>query len=241
MEAVVKQPDRYHVYVWELPVRIFHWVNALCVVVLGVTGYLIGNPLAFGSAAEASQQYWFGTARFLHFAFAYIWVFNSVVRIYWGFVGNQYVRFRSFLPLTRAQWQEISAVVRMDVLQTYKGATFSVGHNALAGLAYLVGFLAFLFMMATGFGMYDAMSQGWMASLFGWVVPLMGGDHMVRIWHHMGLWFFVVFLLVHIHLSAYHDYVEATGTISSMFGGWKFVRKPKNQATRKTSARASES
>jgi len=33
------------VYVWELPVRFYHWVNALCVVVLIATGYMIGNPL----------------------------------------------------------------------------------------------------------------------------------------------------------------------------------------------------
>lgn len=34
------------VYVWELPVRIFHWVNATAIVVLCVTGYIIGNPPA---------------------------------------------------------------------------------------------------------------------------------------------------------------------------------------------------
>jgi Ni/Fe-hydrogenase 1 B-type cytochrome subunit len=237
MEATVKQPDRYHVYVWEFPVRLFHWVNALCIVVLGVTGYLIGNPVALHSDAEPSYQYWFGTVRFIHFTAAYVWIFNTVVRLYWGFVGNEYVRFRNFLPLTLAQWKEIGAVTRMDILQVYRGATFSVGHNALAGLAYLVGFLAFLFMTLTGFGMYAAMSKGWFAGLFAWVVPTMGGDHLVRIWHHMGLWFFLVFMLVHVYLSAYHDYVEATGTISSMFGGWKFLRKKPDRPARRRGRR----
>ena len=32
-------------YVWEVPVRIWHWVMALCLVVLWTTGYLIGSPL----------------------------------------------------------------------------------------------------------------------------------------------------------------------------------------------------
>jgi Ni/Fe-hydrogenase 1 B-type cytochrome subunit len=223
--AVVKGPDRYHVYVWEFPVRLFHWVNALAIVVLGITGYLIGNPLAIHSGSEASQQYWFGTARFIHFATAYIWVAVSLIRLYWGFVGNQYVRFRHFLPITRAQWREIGSVMRMDVLQIYKGATFAVGHNALAGLVYTIGFIAFVFMMFTGFGMYAAMSKGWLAGLFSWVPPLFGGDHATRIWHHMGLWFFFVFMIVHVYLCAFHDYVEATGTISSMFGGWKFLKK----------------
>ncbi|HDZ59000.1 MAG TPA: Ni/Fe-hydrogenase, b-type cytochrome subunit, partial [Ignavibacteriales bacterium] len=41
------------VYVWEIPVRIYHWLNALVVATLAVTGYLIGNPLAIQSSAEA--------------------------------------------------------------------------------------------------------------------------------------------------------------------------------------------
>jgi Ni/Fe-hydrogenase 1 B-type cytochrome subunit len=76
------------VYVWQLPVRFYHWINALCIVVLSVTGYLIGRPLAITSGAEASFSYWFGTVRFIHFVTAFIFFFNFVYRIYWGFVGN---------------------------------------------------------------------------------------------------------------------------------------------------------
>lgn len=36
----------HRAYVWELPVRIYHWINAACVAVLVVTGLFIGRPLA---------------------------------------------------------------------------------------------------------------------------------------------------------------------------------------------------
>lgn len=232
--------QRYHVYVWEFPVRLFHWVNAFCILILGVSGYLIGNPTALQSFSglEAYQQYAFGEIRFVHFTTAWIWVFNSLVRIYWGFVGNEYVRFKNFLPLSREQWREIGYVFKMDVFQVWKGATHSVGHNPLAGLAYTLGFLGFLVSALTGIGLYVAMSNNWFVDAFYWIVPLLGGDHTVRIWHHMMLWFFVVFFLVHFYLSAYHDYVEATGTISSMVGGWKFVRqKPREPEEAKEAAR----
>jgi len=214
---------RYYVYVWEFPVRLFHWVNAICIVVLGVSGYMMGDPVAVSSSAEPSGQYWFGTVRFLHFATAYVWVAIAILRIYWGFVGNEYVRFKHFLPFKKRQWKEIGEVLRCDVLQIWRGVTFSTGHNPLAGLTYTIAFLAFLFQVATGFGLYAAMSSSWFADLFTWVVPLMGGDHAVRLWHHMTMWFFALFLVVHVYLSAYHDYVEATGTVSSMLGGWKFA------------------
>ena len=74
------------VYVWELPVRLYHWVNAVCILVLIATGILIGRPLN-ASAGEASFRYWFGTVRFIHFVTAYVFFFNFVFRIYWGFVG----------------------------------------------------------------------------------------------------------------------------------------------------------
>ena len=31
------------IYVYEAPLRLWHWVNALCIVVLCITGYLIGK------------------------------------------------------------------------------------------------------------------------------------------------------------------------------------------------------
>ena len=33
------------VYVYEAPVRLWHWISALCIVVLAITGYFIASPL----------------------------------------------------------------------------------------------------------------------------------------------------------------------------------------------------
>ena len=218
------------VYVWQLPVRLFHWFNALCIVILGGTGYLIGRPVAFQSASEASFGYWFGTVRFLHFATAYLLIFNFLFRIYWGFVGNQFARWDNFIPLGRnllqRQWREALDVWKVDILQSREHPIESIGHNALAGWTYFTSFLAFLFQCLTGFGLYAAMSTWWLPQMFAWIVPLMGGDFAVRQWHHMAMWFFIIFSVIHVYLVFYHDYVEGRGVISSMAGGWKFVERP---------------
>ncbi len=213
------------VYVWQLPVRFYHWLNALCVVVLGVTGYLIGNPVAISYSTEAYQQYWFGTVRFIHFVTAFVFFFNFLVRIYWGFVGNQYARWENFIPFKKAQWREITEVLKVDVLQAKIKGLISIGHNALAGFTYFLSFLVFLFQAITGFALYSSMSDSFFPRLFAWIVPLMGGDFAVRQWHHLFLWFFVVFTIVHMYLVFYHDYIEGRGTTSSMVGGWKFERE----------------
>jgi len=213
------------VYVWQLPVRFYHWLNALAVLALGVTGYIIGRPVALAIAAEASYSYWFGTARFIHFLAAFLFFFNFLFRIYWGFVGNTFARWNNFLPFRKEQIKEAGEVLKVDILQATATPLESVGHNPLAGFTYFLSFLAFLFQSVTGFGMYAAMSDSWLPRMFAWIVPLMGGDFAVRQWHHMMMWFFVLFTMIHVYLVFYHDYVEGRGVISSMAGGWKFVEK----------------
>lgn len=224
MQAIKKNVYK-RVYVWEFPVRLYHWVNAICIVVLAVTGYLIGKPIAIEYSNEAYQQYWFGTIRFLHFVAAFIFFFNFLVRIYWGFVGNQYADWKNFLPLTKKQWREIWTVLKVDILQKDVTEHISIGHNALAGFIYFLSFLVFLFQAFTGFALYSSMSSSFLPQLFHWVVPLMGGDFAVRQWHHMFMWFFIIFAIIHVYLVFYHDYVEGRATTSSMVGGWKFEKE----------------
>jgi len=63
--------DNQRVYVWQWPVRFYHWINFLCVTVLCITGWMIGRPYSPMGGQEASFSYWFGTVRFLHFLAAF--------------------------------------------------------------------------------------------------------------------------------------------------------------------------
>lgn len=221
----MKEHKLRRVYVWEIPVRFFHWTNALAIVVLCVTGYLIGNPPAIMSGSEASDQYLFGNIRFIHFVAAYVFIFNFIFRIYWGFVGNKFASWKNFIPHSKKFFQEMLAVLRIDILLARGKEHLSIGHNALAGFVYFLTFLAFLVQVFTGFGLYSSVSEGWFASLFVWVYGLAGNDFVLRNWHHVMLWFFIVFAMVHIYLVFFHDYVEGRGETSSAIGGWKFIEE----------------
>ena len=217
--------DLREVYVWQMPVRFYHWINALCIVALCLTGYLIGNPLSAGGHLEASQSFMFGTVRFIHFLFAFIFFFNFLYRLYWGFVGNKYAKWNNFIPLKKRQWREIMCVIQVDILQVKRKNIESVGHNSLASFSYFITFLIFLLQSLTGFGMYAAMSDSWFPKLFAWIVPLFGGDLMTRQIHHVLMWGFIIFAIIHVYLVFYHDYIERRGVTSSMIGGWKFIEK----------------
>lgn len=213
------------VFVWEFPVRVYHWINAACIVVLIATGFIISNPPAIMTGQEASQNYWFGTTRFIHFLASYLFLFNFIFRIYWGFVGNKYANWRNFIPTNRQFWKDIGNTLRTDIFMTKREPENTVGHNRLAGLTYLLTFIAFGIQCLTGFGLYAAMTDWWLPNMFDWVAPLVGGDFMLRQIHHWVMWFFILFTVVHVYLVFYHDYVEARGELSSMAGGWKFVEE----------------
>jgi len=214
------------VFVYQIPTRVFHWINAFAVLSLMVTGYLIGDPPAIQSGNEASFNYWFGIVRFIHFASAWVFSANWAFRLFWSFIGgNRWETWNNFIPTKKSQWQEMLEIIKLDVLMSKNKEHLSIGHNALAGFSYFILFLASLAMMLTGFGLYSAMSESWFAGLFTWVVPIFGNDFTLRFVHHALMWFFVLFSMVHIYLVFYHDYIEGRGEMSSIAGGWKFIEE----------------
>lgn len=217
------------VYVWELPVRIYHWLNALAIIALIVTGFWISDPPAIMSNQEASDRFLFGWVRYIHFTAAYIFFFNFLFRLYWGFVGNKYASWKQFIPTSKRFFKEMWTVFKIDILMLKKDGQqqehLSVGHNAMAGFIYFLTFIAFLTQCLTGFGLYAGMSGWWLPQLFAWVPSVFGGDILTRQIHHWAMWFFILFTVVHVYLVFYHDYVEGRGEISSMGGGWKFIEE----------------
>lgn len=215
------------VLVWELPVRIFHWVNVICVLTLTLSGFLIANPPALLSNAEATNLHSFGIVRYIHFVASYIFFFNIILRVYWSFVGNQFAHWRAFWPFTKKNWENFRHVLKIDILlmneKKRELKNISIGHNSVATMSYITLFFIALISIFTGFALYADTSSWWLPKLFSWVTPLFGGDFMVRTIHHIAMWGFIFFTLVHVYLVFYHDWLEGRGEVSSMFGGYKFV------------------
>jgi Ni/Fe-hydrogenase 1 B-type cytochrome subunit len=217
--------DYQRVYVWQQPVRWFHWINAASITALGVSGWLIAHPPGFLNSGEAGDNYWFGTVRFVHFAVGYVFLANFLFRIYWAFAGNKYASWRNFLPLTRTQFHQIGDVLMVDILQSSDKPVHTLGHNSVAYFTYAGTGLLTVFQIVSGFALYASMSSSAFPQLFSWMVPLFGSEQNLRIFHYGVTWAFVIFTVIHLYLVFYHDYVEGHGVLSSIVGGWKFMEK----------------
>lgn len=221
----VRKENLKEVYVWEIPVRLFHWLNALCIVVLISTGFMIANPLAIIDAMEATHSFGFGYIRLIHFIAGFVFFVNLIFRLYWSFAGNRFAKWNNFVLLKKEQWQELFEVIKVDILMLKTKPVESIGHNAVAATTYFVLFLISGLQVITGFALYAKMSQAAFPQLFTWIIPLLGGEFIVRDIHHCITWVFILFMLVHVYLVLYHDYIERRGETSAMIGGWKFVKE----------------
>ena len=90
-------------YVWEAPVRIWHWAMAVCMAVMIVTGFLIGAPLV-ANLGDTWATYDFAYIRLAHFAAGMIFTVIFIWRLYWGIVGNKYSRMILVPPLWSLKW-----------------------------------------------------------------------------------------------------------------------------------------
>jgi Ni/Fe-hydrogenase 1 B-type cytochrome subunit len=217
---------RTTVYVYEAPVRICHWVNALSIVVLMVTGYLIASPLP-SVGGEASDHFGMGYIRFTHFAAGQILAVFFLARIFWAFVGNHHSRQIFYVPIHRQQfWKEVLHEIRWYAFLEREPKMY-LGHNPLAQVAMFTGFTLFVaFMICTGFALYSegAGIDSWQHKLFGWVFAIWPNSQDVHTWHHLGMWALVMFVVVHIYAAIREDIMSRQSIISSMVSGERQFR-----------------
>lgn len=215
------------VYVYEAPLRLWHWVNALSIMVLALTGYFIASPLP-SQPGEAIDNYLMGYIRFVHFAAGYILAVGFLFRIYWAFMGNHHAR-QLFTPplLSKDFWSGVWHEVKWYAFVVREPRKYE-GHNPLAVLVMHFLFLWMLvFMIITGFALYgEGTGMGsWQFEWFSaWVIPLFGQSQDVHTWHHLVMWAILCFVIVHVYVAIREDIMSRQSIVSTMISGWRMFK-----------------
>lgn len=216
--------DLVKVYVWQWPVRVTHWLIAISIWVLSVTGVYVGFPSLL-SVGPATQQFLMGYAKLIHFYAAIVFTLAVASRIVWMFLGNRFARWDQFLPVSKVRFKGLGPTIRYYLFQLRLPPGI-VGHNPLAGLTYFFVFLAYLVEIGTGFAMYSASAHyDSPMKVFGVLIPFFGGLQVARWIHHIVMWAIWAFFVHHVYSAILMSQVEATATMESIFSGFKFVPK----------------
>lgn len=211
------------VYVYEAPVRIWHWINAFAIMTLCVTGYLIGSPLPSMQIGEAAHQFVFGYVRFVHFSAGLILCVGFLGRMYWAIFGNHHARQLFYIPFWNGRfWTEVFHEIRWYLFLAKEPKKY-VGHNPLAQLAmFFFITLGVSFMIVTGLALYaeGLGHDSLLYKMFGWVFILFGNNsHYVHTYHHLGMWWIVIFLMIHIYVAIREDIMSRQSIVSTMISG----------------------
>lgn len=220
-KLVASADGSVRVYVWELPVRITHWLLFLSVLVLAATGFYIGHPF-ISVSGRARDHFVMGTVRVVHLYASIVFGLSVLLRVYWLFAGNRYARWDQFIPVSRERLRSTWQGIRFYAFVRREPAPYP-GHGGLAGAAYTIVFLIYLAMIATGLALYTVYAPA--DSVFQWssaLIPLFGGLQMARLIHHIGMWLLLMFMVHHVYSVILFSIVERSGIeFDSMFSGYK--------------------
>ena len=224
-EAQARAPNYRWVLLWEWPLRSIHWLTALAVLTLALTGLYVGRPY-FMTAPGPTSGFLMGWVRFIHFSAAGLLVAVGMIRVYiWFFAGNKFERIGALFPHTRKEFKNLLRQVRTYMLVDLKRRPHYLGHNPLQQIAYTSIYVLATFQVATGLAMYGLHDPGgFFYDWFFWIGPFLGGWQETRFLHHVATWGFVIFVPVHIYFAIRSDVVDRNGTMSSIFTGGRYVR-----------------
>jgi Ni/Fe-hydrogenase 1 B-type cytochrome subunit len=213
--ATTNPDERVRLYVWEVPVRITHWVIVGCIVMLSITGAYIADPFLIPAGGNVMT-----TVRVVHILTAFVFLAAGAVRTVWLLLGNRFARWSAFIPTTKNQATELFrqagyyGFVRREIPKV-------LGHNQLAATAYVALFALLFIETVTGFALdgINGAQPAW--SLFGWLSDLLG-PQLIRVIHHLCMWAILAIALFHVYSCVLVDHIEHNGLMSSIFSGYKY-------------------
>ena len=217
VDTLHEEPGRrLRIYIWQVPVRVTHWVTAGCIVVLSLTGGYIADPFLIPAGGSTMM-----TARLIHMVAAITLLASGLVRTWWLLAGNRFSRWSAFIPTSRVQATELFRqagfymFLRREIPKV-------LGHNQLAAAAYLALFFLLLVETVTGFALDGLIGSEPGATAFAWLRELLG-PQTIRLVHHLSMWAILAIALFHVYSTVLVDHLERNGLVSSMFSGYKFV------------------
>lgn len=193
------------IFIHRLYVRVFHWVNAVAMVLMIMSGWQIYNAaplfdwLTFPDAVTLGG--WLGGGIQFHFAAMWVFTINLLLYFVLSLLTGHFRR--SMFPLSPA------SVVR-DLGQALRGKlAHDVGtYNSVQKLSYIGVIALMLLAFLSGLAI-------WKSVQFQWIGFFMGGYEGARLVHFICMSLICAFIVMHLALVAI-----VPSTLIPMFTGW---------------------
>jgi cytochrome b len=189
--------------VWDLPLRLFHWLFA-------------GSILASWATAEAGFNWmkW-------HIRLGYWMIGLLSFRVLWGIVGPRHARFTSFLKGPRSIWRYARGLSGADE------EVHTVGHNPLGGVMVIIMLLLVSFQVATGLFATDDIA--WTGPYYP-TVSNGTADYITHL-HHLNFNLIWAAIALHVGAILFYALVKRQNLVPAMITGYRPAASvPANEA-----------
>ena len=172
-------------------VRVLHWINAVAVVLMIMSGWQIYNasPLfGFSFSSSITLGGWLGGGLLWHFAAMWLLMVNGLVYLTLGFVTGRFRR--KLLPITPGG----------VIADTKAALTFKLAHDDLSKyndvqkLLYAGIIIVGVVIVLSGLSMWKPVQLQYLTALF-------GGYDIARYVHFTCMALIVAFLVIHVALA----------------------------------------
>lgn len=182
------------VKVWDLPVRLFHWVLVLAV------------AFSWWSGEQG------GTALKYHFWSGYCVMGLVLFRVAWGVVGSETARFARFVQGPRA------VLAGLRELRE-RGPATTLGHNAPGGWMIVLLLGALGLQVTTGlFANDDLFNEGPLYPLVARAT-----SNLLTGWHHANFSLLLGLSAVHVLAIVHHRLFKRENLVTPMLTGWRVL------------------
>jgi cytochrome b len=180
------------VRVWDIPVRVFHWLLVALIIVSFTTAQIGGNAME------------------IHELSGFTILTLVLFRLLWGIFGSTYARFADFVQ------RPGQAIAYARSLRRGR-PTFYAGHNPLGGWMIVALLTCLLVQVGTGlFANDDIMTEG---PLYDWVSK-QTSDTLSEI-HETNFYVLAVLIALHVCASLYYLWGKRENLILPLFTGRK--------------------
>ena len=234
--ASARAPPKYTYFRHSLAVRILHWINAVALVVLFMSGLQIFNAhpaLNWGKSSYSGASpffelahgfpswmtlpggQWLAMGRRWHLFFAWILIMNGLLYVAYSIASRHLSK---DLAPSHSDWRSIGRSIRDHLLLRHPRGEAARRYNVLQKLTYLLVIFGLLpFVMLMGWALsprLDTVIPGW--------VDIVGGRQSARTLHFLAAWALVAFVLVHVFEVAISGVVN---NLRSMITGRYVIEK----------------
>ncbi len=175
-----------------IPVRIMHWLNAVAIIVMVMSGWgVYDDDAIFGwlfFPMWAKLGSWAANSLLWHFAGMWLLVVNGLFYLGYGFATGRFRR--RLLPIRISDLLETIG----ETLRFHLSHEDLTHYNAVQKLLYIIVITAGVMQVVTGVAI-------WKPVQFSWLTALFGGFQGARLAHFLGMSVIVGFLVVHVILA----------------------------------------